>query len=82
MPGQKAKEGWPDWAGGGAQCACTNAAMPILRQPHPARERLAYDEFFAHQVTLSLARASLRKGKGRPSIATGALQQLVFGVAL
>ena len=30
----------------------------------PARQRLAYDELFAHQLTLALARASLRRGQG------------------
>jgi ATP-dependent DNA helicase RecG len=40
--------------------------------------RLAYDEFFAHQVTLSLARASQRRAKGRATVAAGALQQTVL----
>jgi ATP-dependent DNA helicase RecG len=76
-PAQKAREGWPDWA-------------PALRQAHapannadlmataPARQRLAYDEFFAHQVTLSLARATLRRAKGRSTSAPGKLQNMVL----
>lgn len=76
-PGQKAKEGWPDWA-----AAVRHAHAPSgnadFAATAPARERLAYDEFFAHQVTLSLARASLRKTKGRPSVATGQMQQAVL----
>ncbi|MFZ1339243.1 MAG: ATP-dependent DNA helicase RecG, partial [Paracoccaceae bacterium] len=38
----------------------------------------AYDEFFAHQLTLSLARQSLRRGKGIESHATGVLQDKVL----
>ena len=43
-----------------------------------ARSRLAYDEFFAHQVTLALARQRTRKAKGHKNIATGALTQPVL----
>ena len=42
------------------------------------RERLAYDEFFAHQLTLALARAVERKGKGLPNVATGKIQSKVL----
>ncbi|MGO4907806.1 ATP-dependent DNA helicase RecG [Pseudorhodobacter sp. W20_MBD10_FR17] len=76
-PGQKAKEGWPDWAAAihSAHAPSSNADFAATA---PARQRLAYDELFAHQVTLSLARASLRKAKGRPSQATGQLQKAVL----
>ncbi|WP_415233892.1 ATP-dependent DNA helicase RecG [Pseudorhodobacter sp.] len=75
--GQKAKEGWPDWSAAvhSAHAPSSNADLVATA---PARERLAYDEFFAHQVTLSLARASLRKVKGRASLATGRLQETVL----
>jgi ATP-dependent DNA helicase RecG len=43
----------------------------------PARRRLAYDELFAHQLTLALARATRRRAAGLPSHATGALQAKV-----
>jgi ATP-dependent DNA helicase RecG len=73
----KAREGWPDW-----RVAVALAHAPSgpadLAQTAPARQRLAYDELFAHQLTLSLARASLRRGKGRASIGTGALQARVL----
>ncbi|WP_050528219.1 ATP-dependent DNA helicase RecG [Pseudorhodobacter aquimaris] len=76
-PGQKAREGWPDWA-----AAIRHAHAPKghadLAETAPARQRLAYDEFFAHQVTLSLARASLRRAKGRVTVATGRLQKAVL----
>ncbi|MFN5829037.1 MAG: ATP-dependent DNA helicase RecG, partial [Rhodobacterales bacterium] len=73
----KAREGWPDW-----RAAVVLAHAPSgpgdLVQTAPARQRLAYDELFAHQLTLSLARASLRRGKGRASIGTGVLQARVL----
>lgn len=72
-PGQKAREAWPDWRDAvEAAHAPTDAAG--LAFTHPARQRLAYDELFAHQMTLSLARASLRRGKGLVSIGAGALR--------
>ncbi|MDO9637459.1 MAG: ATP-dependent DNA helicase RecG [Pseudotabrizicola sp.] len=76
-PGLKAKEGWPDW----------RAAIAAVHQPgdaaalaptDSARARLAYDELFAHQLTLSLARASLRKSKGVVTRGTGQLQAQVL----
>lgn len=75
--GQKAKEGWPDWAAA-IQAAHAPSSNADFAPTAPVRQRLAYDEFFAHQVTLSLARASLRKAKGRPSVATGRLQKTVL----
>ena len=75
---QKAREGWPDWHA--AVAAVHAPAGPAdLAQTAPARLRLAYDELFAHQLTLSLARAVLRRGKGVASIGTGRLQARVLG---
>ncbi len=72
-----AREGWPDW-----QTALTAAHAPQsladLAITTPARQRLAYDELFAHQMTLSLARAQLRRGVGLASEATGRLQAKVL----
>jgi ATP-dependent DNA helicase RecG len=76
-PGQKAKQNWPDWAAA-VRSAHNPTSNADFAPTAPARERLAYDEFFAHQLTLSLARASLRKAKGRPSLATGRLQRAVL----
>ena len=74
----KAREGWPDWHA--AVAAVHAPAGPAdLAQTAPARLRLAYDELFAHQLTLSLARAVLRRGKGVASIGTGNLQARVLG---
>ena len=73
----KAREGWPEW----------RAALEFVHAPkgpgdlaptHPARVRLAYDELFAHQLTLALARKAARRGKGRASQSTGQLQRKVL----
>ena len=71
--GLKAREGWPDW-----HVAVETAHAPqgpaAIALTNPARQRLAYDELFAHQLTLSLARSALRRGKGLSSLGTGGLQ--------
>ncbi|MFZ9134081.1 MAG: DEAD/DEAH box helicase, partial [Gemmobacter sp.] len=65
-----AREGWPAWraALGAAHAPATPAD---IAPSAPARARLAYDEVLAHQLTLALARRSLRRGKGRPSVPDG-----------
>lgn len=72
-----AREGWPAW----------DEALRSLHAPQsqqdlapttPPRQRLAYDEFFAHQLTLALARQTLRRGKGVVSRGTGVLQGRVL----
>ena len=76
-PALMARERWPDW-----RAALLAAHAPKdaagLAFTDLARARLAYDELFAHQLTLSLARATLRKGKGVASVGTGALQAKVL----
>jgi len=71
-PALKAKSGWPAW-----QDALTLAHNPSVQQDlapeAPARQRLAYDELFAHQLTLALARATDRRHVGTPTIGTGVL---------
>ena len=52
--------------------------MADLAPTHPARQRLAYDELLAHQLTLALARATLRRQKGLPTVGTGVLQARVL----
>ncbi|MDP3960578.1 MAG: ATP-dependent DNA helicase RecG [Pseudorhodobacter sp.] len=73
----KAREGWPDW-----QVAVSAVhrprSMADIALTAPYRLRLAYDELFAHQLTLALARASLRRGKGVASHGTGSLQARVL----
>ncbi len=71
------QRGWPVW-----HDAIAMAHAP--KGPHDlaasalARERLAFDELFAHQLTLALARASNRKGKGRVTQGNGRLRQKVL----
>ena len=76
-PAQKQRAGWPDWSAAliGAH---EPTALADLSTSNPARERLAYDEFFAHQLTLSLARAQQRRAKGRVTQGTEKLRNKVL----
>jgi len=69
-PPLRAREHWPRW-----RAALVSAHDPLgpgdLAAHAPARQRLAYDEFFAHQVTLALARGAQRRGAGQATIGTG-----------
>jgi len=76
-PGQKAKAGWPDFVNAIA-AAHDPENMGDLSATAPARERLAYDELLAHQLTLALARAKERRKKGRASTGDGHLQARVL----
>ena len=71
------REGWPDWADALRKAHHPDGAAD-LAPTAPARQRLAYDEMFAHQLTLALARLRVRRGKGRSSRGTGALQRKVL----
>ncbi|MFZ0096972.1 MAG: ATP-dependent DNA helicase RecG [Gemmobacter sp.] len=71
------REGWPGWADALRKAHHPDGAAD-LAPTAPARQRLAYDEMFAHQLTLALARLRVRRGKGRSSRGTGALQQKVL----
>jgi ATP-dependent DNA helicase RecG len=76
-PALKAREGWPDWR---AAVRAVHAPQGAggLAPTDPARARLAYDELFAHQVTLSLARVSLRRQKGAMTRGHGRLKAQVL----
>jgi ATP-dependent DNA helicase RecG len=76
-PALKAREGWPDWATA-LQSAHAPRSLADVAAEAPARQRLAYDELFAHQMTLALARQSMRRGKGRATVGTGRLQEKVL----
>ncbi|MFT4714935.1 MAG: ATP-dependent DNA helicase RecG [Paracoccaceae bacterium] len=71
------EKGWPSW-----RQAVMNAHHPAniseISSRNKSRERLAYDELFAHQVTLALARSKNRRAKGIASVATGKLQSKVL----
>ena len=75
-PAQKAQAGWPDWQDA-LRAAHGPASARDLSPANPARERLAYDELMAHQMTLALARSRLRSAKGRATVGTGELQARV-----
>jgi ATP-dependent DNA helicase RecG len=73
----KKKHSWPDW----------HKAIEILHDPedesfltpaHPARERLAYDELLANQLSLALVRLHQRKQNGRSWNSTGTLRQKIL----
>jgi len=72
------REGWPDWP-----AALRHAHAPEgrgdLAPTAPARQRLAYDELLAHQLTLALARQARRRVAGRPSSGTGELRGKILG---
>ncbi|MDX1780495.1 MAG: ATP-dependent DNA helicase RecG [Thalassovita sp.] len=76
-PEQKARAGWPDWAEA-VRAAHAPKTPKDLASTAPARERLAYDELMAHQLTLALARTNLRRAKGHRTKGSGALQARVL----
>lgn len=76
-PALKAREGWPDWAT--AMRAQHHVQSPSEAAPNAKpRLRLAYDELFAHQLTLALARARAKRRKGQISHGDGALRAKVL----
>ena len=76
-PAQIAQSGWPDFDGA-IRTAHAPESLGDVTATAPARERLAYDELFAHQVTLALARARDRRQVGRASAGDGHLQSKVL----
>ncbi|KIN60927.1 ATP-dependent DNA helicase RecG [Sulfitobacter noctilucae] len=76
-PIQKNQAEWPDFDA--AVAAAHDPQNPgDLAASAPARERMAYDELFAHQITLALARLSDRRKKGRVSRGDGTLRARVL----
>ncbi|PXW82250.1 ATP-dependent DNA helicase RecG [Ruegeria sp. P4] len=73
----KTKRGWADWHEAIAT-AHAPGHLSDLEPEAPARARLAYDELFAHQLTLAIARSVEREQPGRSSVATGKLQSKVL----
>ncbi|MFT6674119.1 MAG: ATP-dependent DNA helicase RecG [Sulfitobacter sp.] len=76
-PQQCKTAGWPDFERA-VQTAHDPQNIGDLAVTAPARERLAYDELLAHQITLALARQQERRKKGRQSSGDGALQNKVL----
>ncbi|WP_037306918.1 ATP-dependent DNA helicase RecG [Ruegeria halocynthiae] len=76
-PALLAKQGWSDWSTAIATAHHPQGADDVATHA-PARERLAYDELFAHQMTLALARQRERKARGIVSVGTGIMQAKVL----
>jgi ATP-dependent DNA helicase RecG len=76
-PAQKSQAGWPGWREA-LIAAHAPASVADLLPDAPARARLAYDELFAHQLTLGLARAARRRRPGAVSRGDGALRARVL----
>ncbi|KAA2316879.1 ATP-dependent DNA helicase RecG [Pseudooceanicola sediminis] len=76
-PSQKSTAEWPDWRAALHQ-AHTPDSIASVSLFDPARTRLAYDEFLAHQLTLALARMRERKTRGRSSVGTGHCREKVL----
>ncbi|WP_375227632.1 ATP-dependent DNA helicase RecG [Roseobacter sp. S98] len=76
-PSQMDTSGWPDF-GDALMRAHTPQSDVDLQLTAPARERLAYDEMFAHQITLALARARDRRRPGRITDGNGERQTRVL----
>lgn len=76
-PALRAREGWPAF-----KEALKSAHNPLslneIAPSSPIRQRLAYDELFAHQVTLAVARKMVKSKPGHPSNGTGHLQARVL----
>ena len=72
-----AQRGWPDFTTA-LRHAHEPQAMRDLSPEAPARARLAYDEFLAHQMTLALVRRERRRLRGRRSAGDGRLRRAVL----
>lgn len=71
------EKAWPDWRSA-LRAAHAPETERDLSRTAPARERLAFDELFAHQLTLALARARARRKPGVVSEGTGLLRNVVL----
>ncbi len=71
------KHGWPSWKDAVLAAHAPQSTSDLSREAR-ARERLAYDEFLAHQTTLAIARANTRRAKGIPTLGTGKLRNKVL----
>ncbi|MCV2876834.1 ATP-dependent DNA helicase RecG [Rhodobacteraceae bacterium XHP0102] len=76
-PALKAREGWPGWGDAMRTQHHVQSASEAAPNAKP-RLRLAYDELFAHQLTLALARMRAKRRKGRISHGDGSLRAKVL----
>lgn len=73
----KKKNNWPDWHDAIQQLHNPEDESGLLPL-HPARERLAYDELLANQLSLALVRLHQRKQNGRAWKNDGHLRQKIL----
>ncbi|PZX19918.1 ATP-dependent DNA helicase RecG [Palleronia aestuarii] len=71
-PNLLAREGWPEWRRAIETAHAPQAELDLAPNAS-ARQRLAYDELLAHQLTLALARSRRARRPGRASAGTGRL---------
>ncbi|AML52766.1 ATP-dependent DNA helicase RecG [Falsihalocynthiibacter arcticus] len=71
-PSLKGERGWGGWKES-LNAAHNPESNQDLSPESMSRQRLAYDEFFAHQLTLALARNAARKLKGKETKGEGLL---------
>ena len=73
------KHGWPAWRDALRRAHAPKTLGDVAHTAKP-RERLAYDEIFAHQLTLALARARRRKARGVRTSGDGKIRNRVLAV--
>lgn len=71
------REHWPDWHTALTICHSPTSHKDLSPQS-VARQRLAYDELFAHQMTLALARNTAQRKPGRSTVGDGRLRSLIL----
>ncbi|RVV99547.1 ATP-dependent DNA helicase RecG [Mesobaculum littorinae] len=76
-PSLMSREGWPGWAPA-LQAAHAPVGQEDLAPTAPARQRLAYDELLAHQLTLALARQARGQARGQSSSGNGNMRTKVL----
>ncbi|MFQ8431339.1 ATP-dependent DNA helicase RecG [Amaricoccus sp. W119] len=76
-PSLMRRRGWPGWRAALALAHAPEGAGD-LSPDAPARARLAYDEFLAHQLTLALARSHMKRPKGYETKGDGGLRAKVL----
>lgn len=79
-PALLAREGWTPWREALEALHAPQSGLELEPATAP-RRRLAYDELFAHQLALKIARAERRARKGRPLSGDGARVDAVLANA-
>ncbi|PIB24667.1 ATP-dependent DNA helicase RecG [Amylibacter kogurei] len=77
LPSLAQKHNWPSWSEAVRSAHAPKSSADFAPMA-PVRARLAYDELFAHQVTLALARQKMRRAKGIATKTTGRLQDKIL----